>query len=158
MQERQSQLNYLRGACLTSQHNHLQEGMGRWILARLQLRHSTICISLPLCQQVVGALSNIRILASRLGDKRLQLQRNPLWHVVEQRCNACILHFLRPERPPNSTHIVCFTLPTTINMSRCDEGVVRTLFDEHGGDTLTAKDILDVMDSYTAKCLSLIHI
>lgn len=37
-------------------------------------------------------------------------------------------------------------------MSRCDEGVVRTLFDEHGGDTLTAKDILDVMDSYTAKC------
>lgn len=37
-------------------------------------------------------------------------------------------------------------------MSRCDEGVVRTLFHEHGGDTLTVKDILDVMDSYTTRC------
>ena len=37
-------------------------------------------------------------------------------------------------------------------MSRCDEGVVRALFHEHGGDTLIAKEIPDVMESYKTKC------
>ncbi|WFD21576.1 hypothetical protein MEQU1_000229 [Malassezia equina] len=37
-------------------------------------------------------------------------------------------------------------------MPGCNEAAVRALFSEHGGDTLQAKDLIQIIDSYEQKC------